>query len=202
MKIVSGKISKTQKVFFENCKIFYQELHLSQYIKLLLDPILIVGVSFMIKCMVCLFTKSWNAFSIIPAWSLLEPYLRDPYIKRQALPRTRFRVTPIKTLVQKVRSVLQNRQYLFKLTPEKTSSYVTRNAVNIPLLNMKHNSYKKSFFPSLIIEWNNLDPNLQNSENFGIFKKNILKFIRPKPNSFFNCCHLKEVRLITRLRLS
>ena len=152
MKIMSGKISKTQKVFFENCKIFYQELHLSQYIKLLLDPILIVGVSFMIKCMVCLFTKSWNAFSIIPAWSLLEPYLREPYIKRQALPRTRFRVTPIKTLVQKVRSVLQNRQYLFKLTPEKTSSYVTRNAVNIPLLNMKHNSYKKSFFPSLIIE--------------------------------------------------
>ena len=52
-----------------------------------------------------------------------------------------------------------------------------------------------------IIEWNNLDPKLRNSENFGIFKNNILKFIRPKPNSFFICCNLKCIRLITRLRL-
>ena len=91
--------------------------------------------------------------------------------------------------------------YLFKLIPEKTSSYVTRNADNIPLFNIKNNFYKNSFFPSSIIEWNNLDPNLRNSENFGIFKNNILKFIRPKSNSFFNCCNLKGIRLIIRLRL-
>ena len=92
-------------------------------------------------------------------------------------------------------------QYLFKLIPEKTSSYVTRNAENIPLFNIKHNFYKNSFFPSSIIEWNNLDPKLRNSENFGNFKNNILKFIRLKPNSFFNCSNLKGIRLITRLRL-
>ena len=92
-------------------------------------------------------------------------------------------------------------QYLFKLIPEKTSSYVTRNAENIPLFNIKHNFYKNSFFPSSIIEWNNLDPKLCNSENFGIFKNNILRFIRPKPNSFFNSCNLQWIRLITRLRL-
>ena len=85
-------------------------------------------------------------------------------------------------------------QYLSKLTPEQTSSY-------IPLFNTKHNFYKNSFFPSSVIEWNNLDPNLRDGENFGIFKNNILKFIRPKPNSFFNCCNLKGIRLITRLRL-
>ena len=92
-------------------------------------------------------------------------------------------------------------QYLFKLIPEKTSSYVTRNAENIPLFNIKHNFYKNSFFPSSIIEWNNLDPKLRNSENLSTFKNNVLKFIRPKPNSFFNCCNLKGIRLITRLRL-
>ena len=75
------------------------------------------------------------------------------------------------------------------------------DAENIPIVNIKHNFYKNSFFPSSIIEWNNLDPKLRNSENFSIFKNNILKFIRPKPNSFFNCCSLKEIRLITRLRL-
>ena len=92
-------------------------------------------------------------------------------------------------------------QYLFKLIPEKTSSYVTRNAENIPLFNIKHNFYKNPFFSWPIIEWSNLDPNLRNSEIFNIFKINILKFIRPKPNSFFNYCNLKGIRLITRLRL-
>ena len=52
-------------------------------------------------------------------------------------------------------------QYLFKLITEKSSSYVTRNADNIPLFNIKHKFYKNSFFPSSIIEWNNLDPNLR-----------------------------------------
>ena len=61
--------------------------------------------------------------------------------------------------------------------------------------------YKIFFFPSSIIEWNNLDPKLRNSESFSIFKNNILKFFRPKPNSFFNCCNLKGIRLITLLRL-
>ena len=61
-------------------------------------------------------------------------------------------------------------QYLFKLIiPGKTSSYIARNTDNI------------LFFPSLIIEWNNLDPNLRNSENVCIFQNNILKFTRPKP---------------------
>ena len=76
-------------------------------------------------------------------------------------------------------------QYLLKLRPEKTSSHVTKNAENIPLFNIKHNFYKNSFFLLSIIEWNNLDPNLCNSKNFGIFKNNILKFIRSKPSRLF-----------------
>ena len=92
-------------------------------------------------------------------------------------------------------------QYLFKFIPEKASSYVTRNADNIPLFNIRHNFYKNSFFPSSIIEWNNLDRNLDNSGNVGVFKNNIRKFIRPNSNSFFNCCNLKGITLTTRLRL-
>ena len=88
-------------------------------------------------------------------------------------------------------------KYLFKLIPEKKFPYVTKNAGNIPLFNIKHNFYKNSFFPPTITERNDLDSNL----DFGIFKNNILKFIRPKPNSFFSCCNLKEIKLITRLRL-
>ena len=95
-------------------------------------------------------------------------------------------------------------QYLFKLIPKKISSYVTRN-VNILIwqhvFNIKHNFYKNSFFPSAIIEWNNLDSNLWNSESFGTFENNILIFIRPKPTSCLNCCNHKGIILITQLRL-
>ena len=45
-------------------------------------------------------------------------------------------------------------QYLFKLIPEKTSSYVTGNAENIPLFNIKHKCCKNYLFPSSITEWN------------------------------------------------
>ena len=34
-----------------------------------------------------------------------------------------------------------------------------------------------------------------------VFKNNILQFIRSKPDSFFKCCNLKAIRLITWLRL-
>ena len=53
---------------------FYQELNLSQYINLSADPILVMRISFMIKHIICLFTKSWNPFSVMHAWPLLEPY--------------------------------------------------------------------------------------------------------------------------------
>ena len=88
-----------------------------------------------------------------------------------------------------------------KTTPEKAFSFVRRNPGNTIPFNIRHNFYQNSFFQSKIIEWNNLDSKLWNSENFSIFKNNIFKLIRPKPSSFFNCGHLKGIRLITRLCL-
>ena len=72
---------------------------------------------------------------------------------------------------------------------------------NIPLIKTKHNFFKNYFFPSAIIEWNNLDPNLRNSKSISIFKEKILNFIRPSPNSFFDCHIPKGIKLTTRLRL-
>ena len=64
-----------------------------------------------------------------------------------------------------------------------------------------NNFFKNTFFPSAIIEWNKLDPSIQNAEGVGIFKSNILKFIRPTPRGFFNCYNHKGIRLTTRLHL-
>ena len=91
--------------------------------------------------------------------------------------------------------------YLFKLIPVRSTPYATRAVGNIPLIKTKHNFSKNYFFPSAIIEWNNLDPNLRNSKSISVFKEKKLNFIRPCPNSFFDCHNPKGIKLITRLRL-
>ena len=64
---------------------------------------------------------------------------------------------------------------------------------------MRHDFFKKSFFPSTVIEWNKIEKNIRKSESFNIFKKSILKFIRPSPNRVYNCHNPKGIKLLTRL---
>ena len=92
-------------------------------------------------------------------------------------------------------------RYLFNIIPIRNLAYSTRNHVNIPLLKTNHNFFKNSFFPSTIIEWNNLDPNLRNSDTYGTFRNAILKFIRPSPNSVFKGHNPQGIKFLTRLRL-
>ena len=47
-------------------------------------------------------------------------------------------------------------KYLFHLIPVRSTSYATST---------------ESFFPSAIIEWNNLDPNLRNPNSILVFKE-------------------------------
>ena len=91
-------------------------------------------------------------------------------------------------------------KYLFHLTPVRCTSYATRTESNIPLIKTKHNFFKNSFFPSAIIEWDNVDPNLRNSNSISVFKEKILNFIRPLPNSVFDIRNPKGIKLVTRLR--
>ena len=52
----------------------------------------------------------------------------------------------------------------------------------IPLFRGKHGFFKISFFPSTIIEWNNLDYHLRNAPSISVFKQSILQFISLGPN--------------------
>ena len=85
--------------------------------------------------------------------------------------------------------------------PTRNPFYITRNHTNIPLFKTSHIFFKKPFFPSAIIEWNNLDPKLGNSDTYGTFKNTILKFLRPSPNSVFKCHNPQGIKFLTRLRL-
>ena len=77
--------------------------------------------------------------------------------------------------------------YFYELLPIKITPHNTRSSINLPLFHIRHNSFKNSFFPSAVVEWNNLDLSILNSEILSIFRKCILKFIRPSPSSTYNC---------------
>ena len=52
-----------------------------------------------------------------------------------------------------------------------------------------------------ISEWNSLDINIRNSCSINAFKKELLKFIKPEPNSTYNINDTKGLKLLTRLWL-
>ena len=56
-------------------------------------------------------------------------------------------------------------------------------------------SFKNSFLPYAIKEWNKLDPEIRNGETYASFRKILLNFIRPTGNSTYT------YNLLTRLRL-
>ena len=63
------------------------------------------------------------------------------------------------------------------------------------------NIFRNSLSPSAVIEWNKLDLNIRNLESLNIFKKMLLKFIRPSGSSVFTCHNLRGVKLLTKSRL-
>ena len=93
----------------------------------------------------------------------------------------------------------QSPKYVFNIIPKLRNA--TRNANNIPHFKVKHSFFKNIFFPSVILEWNKLDPEIQNAPSLNIFKNNILKFIRSTANKIFGCHNLKGIKYLTRLRL-
>ena len=92
-------------------------------------------------------------------------------------------------------------KYLYSIILIHNMSYRTTQCNKIPAINVKHDFFKNTFFPSTIIEWNKLDWKIKNSENIETFKKILLSFIRPSPNSTFNCHNPKGIKLQSRLTL-
>ena len=91
--------------------------------------------------------------------------------------------------------------YLYNIIPTTNTHHTFRNFDKIPHFKTKHNIFKNSFFPSSIIEWNKLDPSLRKCNSYNVFKSNILKFMRPSSNSFFDCLILSESNILHELDL-
>ena len=59
----------------------------------------------------------------------------------------------------------QSPKYLYSIIPIHNMSHRTRQCNKIPAINVKHDFFKKTFFPSTIIEWFKLDWKIKNSES-------------------------------------
>ena len=99
--------------------------------------------------------------------------------------------------------VLENESppYLFNTIPKNNRQRQTRYSDNIPTFFTKHDYFKNSFFPSAITEWNKLECYVKNADSFDVFKKRILKLIRPPPKSIFNIHNPLGIKYLTRIRV-
>ena len=64
--------------------------------------------------------------------------------------------------------------YLFQLILQNKDVYAIKSSESnkITSLKIRHNFFKHSFFPTVIIGWNNLDTNIQNSCSINVLRKN------------------------------
>ena len=159
--MVSGKISKIIGLLHKLQNLLPRGALITIYRELLSDPILIMVISFTIKHMSFhqkLKSIRYNAYLAIT--EAIQGTSKEKLYQELSLESLRLRRWYRKLGMFYKIFKTKSSQFVFKLIPEKTSSYTD----NIPLFNIKHNFYKNFFFPSTIIEWNNLD------STFGIQK--------------------------------
>ena len=98
---------------------------------------------------ICPFTINWNLFSIINACLAITGAIRATSEEKLYL-ELGLGSLQLRRWYRKLRmfyKIYKSPQYLFKLIPEKTHAYTTRNTDNIPCFKIRHN-FKNSFFPS------------------------------------------------------
>ena len=92
--------------------------------------------------------------------------------------------------------------YLFSLIPAPIVNNRTRSFVNIPLFKTRTAFFQNSFFPNALRELNALNANTREITSVSVFKKTIIKSIRPLPNPIFDIHFPLGLKFLTRLRLS
>ena len=75
-----------------------------------------------------------------------------------------------------------------------------RKPLNIPHYYYRTDTFKNSFFPNVINEWNKPDEKIKGATSF-FLKASLLKMGRPHANSTYRIHNPVGIRLLTRLRL-
>ena len=101
--------------------------------------------------------------------------------------------------------------YLYKIVNTKQPAYLYDLIPPFQRLSRKNScvyepfcgiaSFKNSFLPHAIREWNKLDSEIRNTKTNAFFRKMLLNFIRPIGNSTHKIYDQLGIKLLTRLRL-
>ena len=89
--------------------------------------------------------------------------------------------------------------YLYDLIPPFQGLSQNKGCIYQPFCRTV--SFKNSFLPYAIKEWNKLDPVTINAETYASFQKVLLNFIRPTRSSTYKIYDPLGMKLLTRLRL-
>ena len=92
-------------------------------------------------------------------------------------------------------------KYLLQLILTNNHSYTLRKPLNIPHYYCRTDTFKNSFFPNVINEWNKLHEEIKCATSFSLFKASLLKMGRPHAKSTFRIDNPVGIRLLVRLRL-
>ena len=87
------------------------------------------------------------------------------------------------------------------MIPTGQHSYNTQSLDQIDTYYCRTDTFKNSFFPYTIVEWNKLDLDVQKSKSCAIFQNALLKIGRPNQCSVYRIHNSVGLRLLTRLRL-
>ena len=71
------------------------------------------------------------------------------------------------------------------LIPTNNLSYPVRKPLNIPHYYCRTDTFKNSFFPNVINEWNKLDEKIKGAPLFSLFKASLLKVGRTHANAAY-----------------
>ena len=125
-------------------------------------------------------------------------WCKKKYFKRKNIWQVRLRVSAVGTLLQ-IKIVRYSMKNLIR------TLFILNRIQNTKRSNndhqCKHDLLKNSFFPCTISQWIKLNSNISISASLGIFKENLLDFIRPNVNSIFDIHNPCGFKLLTRLRL-
>ena len=87
------------------------------------------------------------------------------------------------------------------MIPTGQHSYITRSLDQIEPYYCRKDTFKNSFFPYTIVEWNKLDLNIEKSKSYAILRNALLKIARPNQCSVYRIHNPMGFKLLTRLRL-
>ena len=90
-------------------------------------------------------------------------------------------------------------KYLLQLIPNNNHCYIFRKPLNIPHFYCRNDTFKNSFFPNVINEWNKVDEKRKGATSFSLFKASLLKVGCPHANSTYRIHNSLGIRLLTRL---